>query len=287
MLEDGNAGLLVPVDDPKAMADAIKSISSDTALRTRLTYHAREKLQTTYTAENQRKQFLEGLNKITTPKNKETVNFVGKKLAVDYEVLTNRKASFFRVWLRTWTDPGFRAVCLYRIGYWCRKHKMKIMSALLQRIMRITCDCNICLTAEIGPGFTIRHTGDVVVGGKVKIGSYCDIRQGVTFGGSIWKNRNGQEHPIVGDHVEVGAGAKILGPVIIGDHVIVGANAVVVSDVPSETVVGGVPARIIRKDGKLISLMEQDSSLGKILRKFDERLTKIEQKLGIDKGTEE
>lgn len=74
------------------------------------------------------------------------------------------------------------------------------------------------------------------------IGRNCMIGQGVTIGGkSRW-----YEVPVLGDNVYVSAGARILGPVVIGDNVIIGANAVVVKDVPSNCIVAGVPAKIIK-----------------------------------------
>lgn len=212
--------------------------------------------------------------------------FVGEKLAADYKAMANREASFLRIQWKFLTDAGFRAVYLYRVGHWCRKHRMKLLSELLLRAMHLFCHCSIAPAAEIGPAFTIRHTGDVIVGGATKIGSHCDIRQGVTFGGSVNKERNGQTQPIVGDHVLVGTGGKILGPVIVGDNVTVGANAVVISDIPSNTIAAGVPARVIRKDGKLIPLIEQDSSLSRLLKQLDERLANIEQRLNMDDGVE-
>ena len=81
-----------------------------------------------------------------------------------------------------------------------------------------------------------------VIHARAVVGRNCMIGQGVTIGGkSGW-----YEVPVIGDNVEIHAGARVLGPVKIGDNVIIGANAVVVKDVPDNCVVAGVPARIIK-----------------------------------------
>lgn len=98
-------------------------------------------------------------------------------------------------------------------------------------------------TAEIGTGTRCGHRGTgIVLGRQVKIGQDCLIRQQVVIGG---KGRGTPGQPVLGDNVEIGAGAKILGAIKLGRNCVVGANAVVIKDVPAGAVVAGVPARII------------------------------------------
>jgi serine O-acetyltransferase len=99
-------------------------------------------------------------------------------------------------------------------------------------------------TASIGPNTMFQSNGlGIVIHHRAVIGANCDIGQGVTIGG-----RSGyDEVPVLGNHVTVGVGAKILGPVKIGDHAVIGANAVVIRDVPANAVAAGVPARIVRR----------------------------------------
>lgn len=84
----------------------------------------------------------------------------------------------------------------------------------------------------------------VVIHARAIVGRNCMIGQGVTIGGkSGW-----YEVPVIGDNVEISAGARILGPIKIGSNVIIGANAVVVKDVPDNCIIAGVPARIIKEN---------------------------------------
>ena len=102
---------------------------------------------------------------------------------------------------------------------------------------------------EIHPGatilrrFFIDHGMGVVIGETAEIGDDCTLYHGVTLGGTSWNK--GKRHPTLGKGVVVGAGAKILGPIVIGDGARVGSNAVVVKDVPPGATAIGIPARII------------------------------------------
>jgi serine O-acetyltransferase len=96
---------------------------------------------------------------------------------------------------------------------------------------------------EIGAGFFIQH-GYATACSAQRIGKNCSINQCASVG---WTDRS--RPPIIGDNVHIKNGAKILGPITIGDNVTIGANAVVVKNVPSDCVVVGVPARIVRRNG--------------------------------------
>jgi serine O-acetyltransferase len=98
---------------------------------------------------------------------------------------------------------------------------------------------------EIGPGLTLTH-GNVVIDGRVRIGAYCQINPWVTIGLSNSRRVGfSADGPTIGDHVHIGTGAKILGPVRIGDYARIGANAVVIDDVPAHATAVGAPARIV------------------------------------------
>ena len=105
----------------------------------------------------------------------------------------------------------------------------------------------ICIPpkVKIGRRLVIEHFGPTVIHGLTEIGDDCVIRQGVTIGNRY--HDRPAEAPKLGNRVDVGAGAKILGGIVIGDDVAIGANAVVLVDVPSGCTAVGVPARIVAK----------------------------------------
>lgn len=146
---------------------------------------------------------------------------------------------------------GFWALVVYRFGHarFVVKNRYlrlpwTILYILLNKLVEIACGICIGATASIGRRLSIEHHGGIVVHGAAIIGDDCMIRHGVTIGNAGRVDPMGA--PRIGNRVEIGAGAKILGRVAIGDDVIIGANAVVTHDVPAGAIVGGVPARIIR-----------------------------------------
>ncbi len=100
---------------------------------------------------------------------------------------------------------------------------------------------------EIGEGLYIGHWGGIVVNPLVKIGKNCNLSQGVTIGQLNRGIKKGV--PVIGNNVYIGPGAKVIGNIKIGDNVAIGANSVVVDDVPNNSVVIGVPAKIVSQKG--------------------------------------
>jgi len=125
------------------------------------------------------------------------------------------------------------------------------MAVLRHRFWSVVCGSDIPLGCQLGGGLLLPHPNGVVLHPAVVIGPNCLLFQQVTIGVS----HGGV--PTLGGHVDVGAGAKIIGPVRIGDHARIGANAVVTSDVPPGATAVGVPARIIfPEDGFVPSELE-------------------------------
>lgn len=170
---------------------------------------------------------------------------------------TDRAPGLWRTWaedLRAhrgdWSRPGFRAIAIYRFGRWQMQLRPKLVRAPLGLVYRwLFRRCRnrygieLPSSAALGRRVVIEHQGAIVVHGNSVIGDDCVIRQGVTLG-----NRHPDrplDAPKLGQRVNVGAGAKILGAVTIGDDASIGANAVVLSDVLPGTSVVGIPAREI------------------------------------------
>jgi serine O-acetyltransferase len=107
------------------------------------------------------------------------------------------------------------------------------------KLVQIATGIELPCEAQIGQNFIIDHFGGIIVSGYAKFGNNCRIRNGVVVG---LRRIDEPCAPTIGDNVDIGAGAKILGPITIGNNVIIGANAVVICDVPDYCVAIGVPA---------------------------------------------
>ena len=136
-------------------------------------------------------------------------------------------------------------LCIYRLNNWLYRHHIPFLPSFIYKIQYLLFKCSIPPSCTIGEGTKFGYGGiAVVVHARAVVGKNCMIGQDVTIGGkSGW-----YEVPVIGDNVIINAGARIIGPVRIGDNVEIGANAVVVKDVPSNCVVAGVPARILRSN---------------------------------------
>jgi len=135
----------------------------------------------------------------------------------------------------------------YRIAHWFWSRKMVIIARTLSQITRFFTGIEIHPGARIGRRFFIDHGMGVVIGETAEIGDDVTMYHGVTLGGvSIEK---GKRHPTIEDRVVIGAGAKVLGAITVRRCSRIGANAVVVKDVPENSVVVGVPGRVMDKNG--------------------------------------
>lgn len=148
-----------------------------------------------------------------------------------------------------WTKPGFRALAVYRFGVWRMRIRSKLLRVpfsiayrLLFSHVRNHYGIEIPHTAKIGRRLHIEHQNGIIIHGNASIGNDCYIRQGCTLGNKSLSNVN--DAPDLGDHVNIGAGAKLLGKIKIGSGSSIGANAVVLIDVPEGSLALGIPATI-------------------------------------------
>jgi serine O-acetyltransferase len=147
---------------------------------------------------------------------------------------------------RKWWDPGrrlLRSIRRYqavkdrpagaiRRRYWALQH----------RFWTIVTQAEIDLNARVAGGLLLPHPNGVVIHPDAEIGPNCLIMQQATIG----TNRGGAGAPRIGGHVDIGPGARLLGPIVIGDHAVIGANSVVLQDIPARAVAVGAPARVVR-----------------------------------------
>src|ERR1700727_1058850 len=143
--------------------------------------------------------------------------------------------------------PGVHALWGHRISHWLWKRRAKVAARVVGELTRIFTGVEIHPGAILGTGLFIDHATGVVIGETAEVGDDVTIYHGVTLGGI--STDPGKRHPTIGDRVIIGAGAKILGPIKIGDDSRIGANAVVVKEVPSSSVVVGVPGQAISRQG--------------------------------------
>jgi len=141
------------------------------------------------------------------------------------------------------TYPGVHAVLLHRISHGLWKRHFYWLARMLSTVARWLTGIEIHPGATIGRRFFIDHGMGVVIGETAEIGDDCTLYHGVTLGGTSWEK--GKRHPTLQNDVVVGAGAKVLGPIIIGAGARIGSNAVVVKEVPPGATVVGVPGRAV------------------------------------------
>ncbi len=170
---------------------------------------------------------------------------------------------------RQLSRQGLWAMAVYRFGRWrytIRWRWLRMPFSFIYKVLKTLSEVltGIELPCEttVGRRFRIDHFGGIVISGDAVFGDDCVIRNGVTVG---LKHTGQRGAPILGNRVDIGAGAKILGAIHIGDDVQIGANAVVLIDVPSNSIAVGVPARVIPRkplaatsEKTLIAEAEQD-----------------------------
>ncbi|WP_291322254.1 serine acetyltransferase [Desulfonatronospira sp.] len=153
-----------------------------------------------------------------------------------------------------WTAQGFWAMLVYRLGRWRYGIRFRIIRLpfsflykVLFKMVQVFCGIQMPCEAPVGRNFRIDHFGNIIISGYASFGDDCVVRNGVTVG---IKNVLEKKAPRIGNNVDIGAGAKILGDITIGNNVFIGANAVVISDIPDDCIAVGVPAKIKHKLSK-------------------------------------
>lgn len=150
---------------------------------------------------------------------------------------------------------GLHAVLSYRAAHKLNENGHPFAARTLSQGTKFFTGIEIHPGATIGKGLFIDHGSGVVIGETTEIGDNCTIYQGVTLGGT--GKDVGKRHPTLGDHVMVGSGAKVLGPVKLGDGSKIAAGAVVLQDIPAGATAVGIPARVVRVKGQKTDELDQ------------------------------
>lgn len=146
--------------------------------------------------------------------------------------------------------PGVHALAWHRLAHRLWRWGWVVPARLVSHLGRFLTGIEIHPAARIGPGVFIDHGMGVVIGETAELGENVTLYQGVTLGGTSLKRE--KRHPTLGKNVVVGAGAAILGAITVGEGSRVGGGSVVVKDVPPNSVVVGVPGKVIYRDGRRV-----------------------------------
>ena len=152
--------------------------------------------------------------------------------------------------------PGLHAVWLHRVAHWFWNRGLLFIGRFISHVTRFLTGIEIHPAARLGPGLFIDHGMGVVIGETSEVGENVTIYQGVTLGGTSLERK--KRHPTIGNNVIIGGGAKILGPFMVGDNSKIGSGSGGVKEVPSDSVVVGVPGRVIFREGKKVTDMDFD-----------------------------
>lgn len=144
--------------------------------------------------------------------------------------------------------PGVHAIIYHRIAHFFHRHHMPFIARCVSQWNRFWTGVEIHPGAKIGRRLVIDHGMGIIIGETAEIGDDCLLYQGVTLGGT--GKDKGKRHPTLGNNVLVGSGAKVLGPFTVGDNARIAAGAVVLGEVPPGCTAVGVPARVVRVNGK-------------------------------------
>ena len=174
---------------------------------------------------------------------------------------------------------GFHAVLGYRLSHWLYRHKRYFLARWVSQYTKFRTGVEIHPAATIGRRLCIDHGTGIVIGETCVIGDNCLLYQGVTLGGT--GKETGKRHPTLEDNV---SGAKVLGPFTIGSHSKIAANAVVLEEIPPYSTAVGVPAKVVRQNGKKVEADPLDQvhipdPIAQELQRLNNKIEELEAKL--------
>lgn len=176
------------------------------------------------------------------------------------------------------TYPGFHARQVHRLAHVLHHNGAEIPARLLSHAARFFTGIEIHPGAEIGEGFFIDHGMGVVIGETAIIGDNVHLFQDVTLGGT--STHRAKRHPTLKDNVVVGAGAKLIGDITIGENSKIGAGSVVVTNVPANATVVGVPGHVVAfadpGDDTVLRLPDPEWD---VIQRLEDRIVELEARL--------
>jgi len=180
--------------------------------------------------------------------------------------------------------PGFHARQFHRLAHTLYRWHIPVLPRLLSHISRFLTGIEIHPGAKIGEGFFIDHGMGVVIGETTEIGDNVTLYQDVTLGGTSQQKR--KRHPTLGNNVVVGVGAQLIGDITIGDNSKVGAGSVVVTSVPANATVVGIPGRVVAVRNPDTDTVERlPDPVGERLELLEKKIAELEKRLAIAEGS--
>jgi serine O-acetyltransferase len=179
--------------------------------------------------------------------------------------------------------PGLWAVWIHRVSHPLWRAKIYLLSRVLSQIARFITGVDIHPGALLGRRLFIDHAAGVVIGETAVVGSDVTMYQGVTLGGT--GKQHGKRHPTICDGVFIGNNANILGNITVGQNSRVGAGSVVLSDVPPNSTVVGVPAHIVYRNGERVLITDPHDikdPLSDVLIALSARVEELEERLCLE-----
>ena len=173
---------------------------------------------------------------------------------------------------------GVHAIIYHRFAHWFYCHKLKFIARIISQWSRFWTGIEIHPGAKIGRRLVIDHGMGIVIGETSEIGDDCLLYHGVTLGGT--GKDQGKRHPTIGNNVMISTGAKVLGPFKVGDGARIAANAVVLQEVPEGATAVGIPAQIVRLQGRKVDYaaeVDQTSVKNPTLEKLAALTARVEE----------
>jgi serine O-acetyltransferase len=178
------------------------------------------------------------------------------------------------------TYSGVHAIWGHRVAHWFYRNRMYTLARIISQCCRFLTGIEIHPGAQIGRRLFIDHGMGVVIGETCEIGDDVLMYHGVTLGGT--GKERGKRHPTIGNNVVLSAGSQIVGSFRVGDNSRIGANAVVLSEVPDNSTVVGIPGKIVKRNGVRVDRLDHSNNtdpLMDLLRQMQQQIDALKQQV--------
>jgi serine O-acetyltransferase len=204
------------------------------------------------------------------------------RIRADIQAVFDNDPAARRLFEVLFTYSGLHAIWSHRIAHWFYMKRFYTMARFISQCNRFITGIEIHPGACIGQRFFIDHGMGVVIGETCEIGDDVLLYQGVTLGGT-GKEKGAKRHPTIGNNVVISAGAKVIGSFTVGDNSRIGANAVVLTEVPSNSTVVGIPGKIVKRNGvRVVGRLEHDKVVDPVMdlcRQLQQQIDELKQQI--------